>query len=86
MKKIPLRKCLATAEQLPKKVLVRIVRDKEGNVSLDITGKANGRGAYLKKSLEAIEIAEKRHLLDRALEVKVPSEIYEELRQLVSNE
>ncbi|MBR3841390.1 MAG: YlxR family protein [Erysipelotrichales bacterium] len=86
MKKIPLRKCLATAEQLPKKELVRIVRDKEGNVSLDITGKANGRGAYLKKSLEAIEIAEKRHLLDRALEVKVPSEIYEELRQLVSNE
>ena len=86
MKKIPLRKCLATAEQLPKKELVRIVRDKEGNVSLDITGKANGRGTYLKKSLEAIEIAEKRHLLDRALEVKVPSEIYEELRQLVSNE
>ena len=86
MKKIPLRKCLATSEQLPKKELIRIVRDKEGNVSIDVTGKANGRGAYLKKSLEAIEIAEKKHLLDRALEVKVPAEVFEELRALVTNE
>ena len=86
MKKIPLRKCLATSEQLPKKELIRIVRDKEGNVSIDVTGKANGRGAYLKKSLEAIEIAEKKHLLDRALEVKVPSEVFEELRTIVTNE
>lgn len=86
MKKIPLRKCLATSEQLPKKELIRIVRDKEGNVSIDVTGKANGRGAYLKKSLEAVEIAEKKHLLDRALEVKVPSEIFDELRKLINNE
>ena len=86
MKKIPLRKCLATSEQLPKKELIRIVRDKDGNVSIDVTGKANGRGAYLKKSLEAIEIAEKKHLLERALEVKVPSEVFEELRTIVTNE
>lgn len=86
MKKIPLRKCLATSEQLPKKELLRIVRDKEGNVSVDLTGKSNGRGAYLKRSLEAVEIAEKKHLLDRALETKVPESIYEELRKLITNE
>lgn len=86
MKKIPLRKCLATNEQFPKKELLRIVKDKDGNISIDLTGKSNGRGAYLKPSLEAIELAEKRHLLDRALETSVPSSIYEELRRMVSHE
>lgn len=86
MKKIPLRKCLATNEQLPKKELLRIVKDKDGVVSIDITGRSNGRGAYLKPSLEAIELAEKRHLLDRALEVSVPSSIYEQLKEMVSHE
>ena len=52
MKKVPLRKCVATGEQLPKKELIRIVRNKEGEVSVDPTGKKNGRGAYLKRSLE----------------------------------
>ena len=50
MKKIPLRKCVATFEQLPKKELLRIVKNKEGQVFIDLTGKQNGRGAYLKKS------------------------------------
>ena len=86
MKKIPLRKCLATAEQLPKKELIRIVRDKDGNVTVDVTGRANGRGAYLKKSLEAVDIAQKRHAIDRALDVKVTDEIFDELRKLISNE
>lgn len=85
MKKVPLRKCLATAEQLPKKELVRIVRDKEGNVTVDTTGRANGRGAYIKRSIEAVDKAEKTHVLDRALEVKVPAEIYQELRNLITN-
>ena len=60
MRKIPLRKCLATNEQLPKKELIRVVRNKEGQVFVDATGKMNGRGAYLKRSLEAIEIAKKK--------------------------
>ena len=78
MKKIPLRKCLATNEQLPKKELIRVVRNKEGQVFVDPTGKMNGRGAYLKKSIEAIEIAKK--LLSRSLEVEIPDEIFEELK------
>ncbi|MED9813005.1 MAG: YlxR family protein [Longibaculum muris] len=80
MKKIPLRKCVATGEQLPKKELIRVVRNKEGEVFVDPTGKMNGRGAYLKRSLEAIEIAQKKGVLKRALEVDIPDSVYEELK------
>lgn len=85
MKKIPLRKCVATQEQLPKKELIRIVRNKEGQVFVDPTGKMNGRGAYLKRSLEAIEIAQKKGVLKRALEVEIPESIYEELKKYVES-
>lgn len=83
MKKIPLRKCVATQEQLPKKELIRIVRNKEGEVFVDSTGKMNGRGAYLKKSLEAIDIAKKKGALKRALNADIPDSIYEELKTYV---
>ena len=83
MKKVPLRKCVATGEQLPKKELIRVVKNKEGQVFVDPTGKMNGRGAYLKKSLEAIEIAQKKALLKRSLEIDIPKEIYEELKSYV---
>ena len=55
MRKIPMRKCVATGESLPKKELIRIVRTPDGNVEIDETGKKNGRGAYLKRSIEALE-------------------------------
>ena len=84
MKKIPLRKCVATNERLPKQELVRIVKNNEGKVFIDLTGKANGRGAYLKRSNEAIDIAIKKNSLSRALECTIEQEIYEELRKLVS--
>lgn len=80
MKKVPLRKCVATGEQLPKKELIRIVKNKEGEVSVDPTGKKNGRGAYLKRSLDAIELAKKKNILNRVLDTKIPEEIYEELK------
>lgn len=83
MKKIPLRKCVATQEQLPKKELVRIVRTPEGDVKIDQTGKMNGRGAYLKKSEEAIAIAQKKKVLNRALNAEVDASIFEELRALI---
>lgn len=83
MKKIPLRKCVATQEQLPKKEMIRIVRNKEGQVFIDPTGKMNGRGAYLKLSMEAIEIAKKKGSLKRSLEVDIPDSIYEELKTYV---
>lgn len=80
MKKVPLRKCVATGEQLPKKELIRIVKNKEGEVSVDPTGKKNGRGAYLKRSLDAIELAIKKKILNRVLDTEIPEEIYEELK------
>lgn len=82
MKKIPMRSCVITHEKLPKKELVRVVRTPEGNVIVDLTGKANGRGAYLKKSLDVIEKASKSKVLDKILEVNVPDTVYEELKNL----
>jgi uncharacterized protein len=78
-RKLPMRSCIVTKEKLPKKELVRVVRDKEGNVTVDLSGKANGRGAYLKKDIKVIEDAFKRKVLDRHLEVIVPIEIKDEL-------
>ena len=81
MKKIVLRTCALTHEKLEKKELFRIVRTKEGDVMVDESYKANGRGCYLKKDREVIEKARKNKVLDRNLEILVPDEIYEELIQ-----
>ena len=85
-KKIPLRKCVATGEMHPKKEMIRVVRSKEGEVSVDLTGKKSGRGAYVSKSEAAIAAAKKKKVLDNQLEVKVPEEIYEELLRVVLRE
>ena len=84
MKKIPMRKCLATGESLPKKELLRIVRTPEGEVKVDLTGKLNGKGAYLKKSIEALEAVRKKDLLSRALEVKVNEDVYKEIEAIIN--
>lgn len=83
MKKIPMRSCVVTLEKLPKKELIRIVKTKEGTVMVDVTGKANGRGAYLKKDIETFEKAKKSKILNKKLEVEVPDSIYEELKSIV---
>ena len=83
MKKIPMRTCVITGEKLAKKDLIRVVRTPEGTVIVDETGKANGRGAYLKKDIETFEKAEKTKILNKRLEVEVPSSIYEELKSKV---
>lgn len=80
-KKVPMRTCVVTKEQALKKDLIRVVRTPEGNIILDVTGKANGKGAYLKKDLEVVEKAKKSKALDRALAVSVPDDIYEELKK-----
>jgi predicted RNA-binding protein YlxR (DUF448 family) len=83
MKKIPMRTCVITGEKLPKKELIRVVRTPEGTVIVDETGKANGRGAYLKKDLETFDKAEKSKILNKKLEVEVPDSVFEELKELV---
>ena len=83
MKKMPERTCVITKEKTLKKDLLRVVRDKEGNVSVDTTGKANGRGAYLKRDKEVINKAKTTKALDRILEVTIPDSVYEEMLTLV---
>ncbi len=83
IKKIPTRSCVVTREKYPKQELIRVVRTPEGNVIVDQTGKANGRGAYLKKDLVVIEKAKKNKILNRHLEVEVDDAIFEQLKELV---
>ena len=83
MKKIPMRTCVITGEKLEKKELIRVVRTPEGTVIVDESGKANGRGAYLKKDIQTIEKAEKSKILNKRLEVEVQYSIYEELKSKV---
>lgn len=85
-KKIPMRSCVVTKEKYPKMELIRIVRTPEQEVIVDLTGKANGKGAYIKKDLEVLERARKSKILNRALEVEVKDEIFEELKRLIQGE
>lgn len=78
-KKIPMRKCVITGEQHPKKDMFRIVREPDGNVCIDDIGKVRGHGVYLSKNKTVILQAKKKHTLDRYLEVVVPDEIYDQL-------
>lgn len=84
-KKIPMRSCVVTREKCEKKDLIRIVRTPEGEVKIDLTGKLNGRGAYIKRELSVVDKAKKSKVLDRHLEVCVPDTIYEELKNIISD-
>ena len=83
VKKIPMRTCVVTREQFPKMELIRVIRTPEGEVTIDTKGKANGRGAYLKKDANVILKAQKTKVLDKVLEVSVPDEIYQQLLELI---
>ncbi|WP_445488188.1 RNase P modulator RnpM [Niallia sp. 03133] len=82
-KKVPMRKCVATGEMRPKKELVRIVRSKEGQVSVDLTGKKSGRGAYLSMDKEAVLLAKKKNILSSQLGSAIDDEVYEELLDII---
>jgi len=82
-KKIPMRMCSVTRERFPKQELLRIVKTPEGNVEIDTTGKINGHGAYIKKDLAVLEQAKKTKALSRALECEIPSEVYDEIKNII---
>ena len=82
-KKIPMRTCVITKEKLPKKELIRIVRNKDGEVFVDESGKLNGKGAYLKLDKDVIDKARNSKVLNKYLEIDVPESIYEELINLI---
>jgi len=83
IKKIPLRKCVVTQERLPKKDLLRIVKNNEGEVFVDLSSKANGRGAYLKKDIAVLGMAIKNKSLEKALECSIPVSVYERIRKII---
>lgn len=81
-RKIPMRMCVVSKEKCEKKDLLRVVRTPEGTIEIDLTGKKNGRGAYLKKDKEVFIKARKSKILDRILEIDIPESIYDELDSL----
>lgn len=84
MKKIPMRSCVVSHEKCEKKDLLRIVRTPEKEVIIDVTGKANGRGAYLKKNEEVIKKAKQTKVLEKVLEVSIPDSIYDEMLEKIN--
>ena len=78
-KKIPMRQCMGCRERREKRELIRVVRCTDGSVSLDFSGKLNGRGAYLCPNMECLKKAQKSKVLDRSLEVTIPEEVYDRL-------
>ncbi|MBR0575495.1 YlxR family protein [Proteiniclasticum sp. BAD-10] len=86
VKKIPMRMCTGCMEMKPKKELIRVVKNKEGEISLDLVGKKPGRGAYVCRSAECLEKAFKTKRLSRNLETAISVEIYEDLQKAVVHE
>jgi len=89
-KKIPLRMCTGCREHKPKKELIRVVRSPEGEISVDLTGKKSGRGAYICRSEECLRKAQKSRQLERALDTGMSPEVYdrlaEEIREYTEDE
>lgn len=83
VKKIPMRMCTGCMEMKSKKELIRVVKNKEGEISLDLVGKKPGRGAYVCKSTDCLEKAFKTKRLSRNLETTISQEIYDDLRKAV---
>lgn len=85
-KKIPMRMCLGCSEMKPKKELVRVVKSKEGEISLDLTGKKAGRGAYICRSAECLEKARKARRFEKSFSCKIDDEIYESMKGELNSE
>ncbi|HIR58633.1 MAG TPA: YlxR family protein [Candidatus Onthousia excrementipullorum] len=82
-RKIPLRTCVVTGEKLDKRDLLRVVKNKEGEVKVDLTGKMNGRGAYIKRDVKVLDEAIKKKSLERKLECNISNEVYDEIRKIL---
>ena len=85
VKKIPMRQCMGCNEHKPKNELLRVVRDPEGNISLDFKGKKSGRGAYLCFDVSCLKKARKSKRIDRVLECEIPAEVYDAMEQELAN-
>ena len=84
-KHVPMRMCNGCGEMKSKKELVRVVKSKEGEIWLDLTGKKAGRGAYICSNLECMQKARKARRLEKAFSARIPDEIYDEMEQQLKN-
>lgn len=84
-KKLPLRQCVGCNEMKNKKELIRVIKTKEEEILIDATGRQNGRGAYVCKSIECLQKAVKNKGLERSLKVQIPKEVYEKLTKELEN-
>lgn len=85
-KKIPMRRCTGCGEQKPKKELVRVVKTPDGEILLDPTGKASGRGAYICNNAECLKKARKSKRIDRTFEMTIPDEVYKQMEEEISKD
>lgn len=85
-RKTPLRKCVVMNEMKPKEEMIRVVRNKEGEVFVDPSGKKNGRGAYLSKDIAVIEQAKEKRVLNQLFKVEIDPALYIELKQVISGQ
>lgn len=80
-KKIPMRQCVGCGAMKGKKEMMRILKTEDGSIVLDVTGKINGRGAYLCISGECLKKARKNKGLERSFKMSIPSEVYDSLEK-----
>ena len=85
-RKIPLRQCLGCNERKPKKELLRVVRTPEGEITLDLTGKKSGRGAYICHDVKCLRKARKSGRIGKNLECEIPDEVYDRMEKELSEE
>ena len=87
VKKTPMRMCLGCGEMKPKKELIRAVKSPEGEISIDLTGKKSGRGAYICRSAECFRLARKAKRFEKAFSCQISEEVYDAMeKELVENE
>ena len=84
-RKLPLRKCTGCQQMKDKREMIRVVKDQEGSISLDFTGKKSGRGAYVCPATQCLEKAEKLRGLERSFKMGISKDIYESLRNELTN-
>ena len=80
-KKIPMRQCVGCGEMKGKKEMMRVLKTTEGSIVLDVTGKLNGRGAYLCKQADCLKMARKNKGLERSFKMSIPDEVYDSLEK-----
>lgn len=84
-KKIPLRKCTGCGEMKPKKELVRVVKTPDDRVLIDLTGRVNGRGAYICPNAECLKIARKSKRIEKSFQMQIPDEVYDKMEEELKN-